>query len=429
MPANAPSGLRRILFQTGQIMGGTLAGQGVSVLSGLVLTRLYGPDDFALLEWFALVLSLGMTAATLRLEQAVMLPESEVKAQALLRAGMWAAAWISVLGAAGGLASLGLWRHDLGLSAAGASAFVLLAVAMTFSSAQAKLWEYWGLRLGKTGTVATSNAIGPWATESVKWLASGTPLAPGGLVWGVSAGTVVRTAYLRRWFGAASHGWWRMPWREWKSAVSAFVDYPTWILMGSLTNRLAQWLHVVLLAAQVDMWVMGMVALSRRMVLQPLTVISQAFAPVFYRHISQISDPHALRWAFWRASAGLFGVSLLVCGVVYSVPEGWVGWVFGTPWEPARGVMRILAPWFLMNFITAGLGGVMHKLRRTKAIFAMDFMHLIFVGLGWWLGSIGGGGHDELDPLRGIVVAKVLYYLLNMAQMAWTVHRAEKHLT
>lgn len=429
MPENAPSGLRRILFQTGQIMGGTLAGQGVSVLSGLVLTRLYGPDDFALLEWFALVLSLGMTAATLRLEQAVMLPESEVKAQALLRAGMWAAAWVSLLGSVVGLATMGLWRSPLGLSSVGAAVFAALAGAMTFSSAQAKLWEYWGLRLGRTGTVAASNAIGPWATESVKWLASGTPIAPGGLVWGVSAGTVVRTAYLRRWFGTVSHGWWRMPWKEWRSAVLAYADYPTWILLGSLTNRLAQWLHVVLLAAQVDLWVLGLVALSRRMVLQPLTVISQAFAPVFYRHISQISDATSLRRAFWRAAAGMGGVACAVSLVVYSVPEGWVGWIFGVDWEPARGVMRILAPWFALNFITAGLGGILHKLRRSKAIFVMDGLHLVFVLVGWWLGSMGAGGPDHLDPLRGIVVAKVLYYLLSLAQMAWTVQRAEKHLT
>ena len=408
-------------------MGGTLAGQLVSVLSGFVLTRLYTPDDFALLEWFALVVSLGMTAATLRLEQAVLLPQSEEVARGLLRAGIWASAGISI-----GLAVLvgliaGGWGASLGLDWGEAWAFALLSGAVAFTSAQGKMWEYWVLRKDSPRTIAISNALGPWFTEGVKWSTAGWGQQVGGLIWGVSVGAGVKTAYLRRAAGKDSTGWWRMTWGEFRKACHGFQDYPTWILLGSLTNRTAQWLHVIVAAATLDPLMVGFVALSRRMVLQPLTIVSQAFAPVFYRHLSQISNPQTLRRAFWRASLGLGTLALLVLLCVAWVPEGTVGWLFGTEWEPALEVTQILAPWFAANFVTAGLGGVMHKLRRSKAIFGMDVLHLAFVFAGWWAGVQWGSANDPLDALRGMVAAKVLYYFLQWGQMAWSVSRAEKY--
>jgi O-antigen/teichoic acid export membrane protein len=426
-PWGKSSELRKLLRPTGQLMGGTLAGQIISVLSGFVLTRLYTPEDFALLEWFALVVSLGMTAATLRLEQALLLPQSDDIARGLLRSGIWSSAWFSLALVVGGGLLVGWWGETLGLQRMEAWAFALLAGAVTFISAQGKMWEYWVLRKDSPRTIAISNAIGPWFSEGVKWSTAGVGAQVGGLIWGVSLGAWVKTAYLRRTAGKDALHWWRMSISSVQHACRGYRDYPTWILLGSLTNRTAQWLHVVVAAATLDPWMVGFVALSRRMVLQPLTIVSQAFAPVFYRHLSQISNPHAIRSAFWRASAGLGALALLVLFCVAWVPEGAVGWLFGADWEPALEVTQILAPWFVANFVTAGLGGVMHKLRRSKAIFGMDVLHLGFVLVGWGAGHYWGSGADSLDALRGMVVAKVLYYALQWTQMAWSVSRAEKY--
>jgi O-antigen/teichoic acid export membrane protein len=416
---------KSLLLHTGQLMGGTLAGQVISVLSGFVLTRLYSPDDFALLEWFSLVLSLGMTAATLRLEQAVLLPQSDEIARGLLKSGIWASAWFSAaLGLIAGITA-GAWRESLGLEIGEAWAFALLAGAITFTSAQGKMWEYWVLREGSTRTIAVSNAIGPWFTETVKWSTAGLGQRVGGLIWGVSLGAWVKTLYLRRSAGDHSRAWWKMSFLAFWTSCRSYRDYPSWILLGSLTNRTAQWLHVILAAATLDPLMVGFVALSRRMVLQPLTIVSQAFAPVFYRHLSQISEPASIRQSFWRASWGLGALALAVLLVVQSVPQGWVGWLFGEEWEPAREVTQVLAPWFAANFVTAGLGGVMHKLRRSRAIFWMDVLHLVFVLVGWKVGW--GSGLDPLDPLRGMVAAKVLYYGVQWGQMAWSVSTAEKY--
>ena len=58
------------------LMGGSVAGQLVSVLAAFALTRLYSPEAFAHLEMFALVTGIGAVLGTGKFEQALMLPKA-----------------------------------------------------------------------------------------------------------------------------------------------------------------------------------------------------------------------------------------------------------------------------------------------------------------------------------------------------------------
>ena len=66
------------------LMGGSVAGQLVSVLAAFALTRLYSPEAFAHLEMFALVTGIGAVLGTGKFEQALMLPKEEGAARSLL---------------------------------------------------------------------------------------------------------------------------------------------------------------------------------------------------------------------------------------------------------------------------------------------------------------------------------------------------------
>ena len=63
-----------------------------------------------------------------------------------------------------------------------------------------------------------------------------------------------------------------------------------------------------------------------------------------------------------------------------------------------------------------GLGSMFNRVRKTKWIAALDAVHLLAVGLGWYLGTLHpewfGGG--EWGALQGIVWAKCGYYVLNL---------------
>ena len=404
------------------LLGGSLVGQSVTIGAAFILTRLYSPEAFAHLELFALVTGIAAVLGTGKYDQALMLPESEADARVLFAAGQRAACitglvvFMLVVPSAGWVSS----RYEL-------EEWVLVAYALPLIcawAAHARLLEYWQHRNKQSRPVALAQSAGPLASEGTK-LAFAVPFSTTGLVWGASIGMALRWCLLRRRLtGLVRDAW---AWHRIKDdpALRLYGDYPTWVMAGSAMNRLAQWLHVLLIGATLGPVLLGMMALARRMVMQPLSLLATAAAPVLFQTSTERRDGAPL----WRLFVGSLGVFTLISTVVWATvilaPDGTTAWLFGDEWYGAMEVVRILTPWFVLNFITAGLGAMFHRVRKPRWITWLDGLHLLAVGVGWFLGTVRphwfGGG--EWGALIGIVWAKCVYYVINLAVLVTAVMR------
>jgi O-antigen/teichoic acid export membrane protein len=414
-----------MLKRMATLLGGSLAGQLVTIAAAFILTRLYSPEAFAHLEMFALVTGIAAVLGTGKYEQALMLPKAESEARVLFVAGQRAvgitvfvvfvlatlsASWVST--------RYGLEHWT----------FVAYALPLFCAfAAHARLMEYWHHRNADAGKVATAQAAGPLASEGVK-LALAGPLSMTGLVWGSAIGIGIRWATMRRGLTDIVRDTWA--WHRVKddTVLADHRDYPTWVLAGSAMNRLAQWLHVLLIGATLGPVLLGMMGLARRMIMQPLSLLATSSAPVLFQGSTEVEDGAPLRALFLRALGAFAVASALVWVVVMLAPGHTTAWLFGAEWFGAMDVVRILTPWFVLNFMTAGLGALFHRVRKPRWITWLDGLHLLAVGLGWYLGTIRpewfGGG--EWGALIGIVWAKCIYYVLNLAVLITAVLRHGK---
>ena len=414
-----------MLKRMATLLGGSLTGQLVTIAAAFILTRLYSPEAFAHLEMFALVTGIAAVLGTGKYEQALMLPKAGTEARVLFAAGQRSAAvtGLVVFTLAVPSASWVASCYELAYWTPIAYALPILCAL----AAHARLLEYWHHRKADAGKVAAAQATGPLASEGVK-LALATPLATTGLVWGASLGMAVRWGMLRRGLSELVREVWA--WHRYKDdpVLDQYRDYPTWVLAGSAMNRLAQWLHVLLIGATLGPVLLGMMGLARRMVMQPLSLLATSSAPVLFQGSTEVEDGAPLRALFLRALGAFAGASFLVWTAVMLAPDGTTAWLFGAEWYDAMEVVRILTPWFVLNFMTAGLGALFHRVRKPRWITWLDGLHLLAVGLGWYLGTVRpewfGGG--EWGALVGIVWAKCGYYVLNLAVLVTAVMRHGK---
>ena len=65
------------------LLSGNIIGQLISILASILLTRLYSPNDFAVLAYFLTITGIISVIAGGRYELAIMLPKENVKANAL----------------------------------------------------------------------------------------------------------------------------------------------------------------------------------------------------------------------------------------------------------------------------------------------------------------------------------------------------------
>ena len=414
-----------MLKRMATLLGGSLAGQLVTIAAAFILTRLYSPEAFAHLEMFALATGLAAVLGTGKYEQALMLPKVDADARVLFAAGQRAVGiTVFVVFVLAVLTAPWVARaYEL-------EQWTVIAYALPLFcafAAHARLLEYWHHRNAVAGKVATAQAAGPLASEGVK-LAMAGPLSMTGLVWGSAIGIGVRWATMRRGLTDIVRDTWAWHRVTDDTVLNAHRDYPTWVLAGSAMNRLAQRLHVLLIGATLGPVLLGMMGLARRMVMQPLSLLATSSAPVLFQGSTEVEDGAPLRALFLRALGAFVSASALVWSAVMLAPDNTTAWLFGEAWYGAMDVVRILTPWFVLNFMTAGLGALFHRVRKPRWITWLDGLHLLAVGLGWALGTVypewfGGG---EWGALMGIVWAKCGYYVLNLAVLITAVMRHGK---
>lgn len=425
MPLMASFAFFRRVFT---LFSGSLLGQLVGFFSAFLLTRLFGPEDFAELEWFALILSLGLTLGTGRYERAFLLPKSDMDALFLVRRSFQWGHWTTAI-AALGVIFFSFWTISQGGSAQwwwGLIPFGLwLAVAGT-------ILEFWSYRkkgaLHVAGSKVSSSLVGEGAKLAAGWIS-----LRAGLVLGVVLGHVARLIHLARGNGEA----WRQRRKPNDQCIAPdrincvledYKEYPTWIMAGALMNRGSQWIHVALLAWVAGPATVGIVGLTRRIVQQPMGVFAQSFAPVFYQHLTEKHEEVALRQAIYKGGAALLGLSALATIFVLALPEDALVWAFGAGWEDVLPMLQLLIPWYALGFVTSGLANVLHRLRLPKLVTFLDGFHLLLVLLGWglaegqWL-EAPHGIRPEWRGLWGIVLAKVTYHLLYLVLLFVVLHR------
>lgn len=423
-PASGSLGfLSRVLT----LFSGSLLGQIVGFFSAFLLTRWFGPEDFAELEWFALILSVGMTLGTGRYERAFMLPKSDSDALVLVRRSFQWGHWTALALAIGVIVC---W---FGSTFRGETVhwwWALIPVGLWLAAAGTIL-EFWSHRQKNAAIVAGSKVSAALAGEGGK-LAMGCISVPSGLIFGVVLGHVSRLVHLasgnvQAW-KQRRPGWSEPDVQLQQAILREYKEYPTWIMAGAMMNRISQWVHVVLLAWVAGPATIGVMGLTRRIVQQPLGTLAQAFAPVFYQHLTEKSDGVVLRLTIFKGSLALGGLAALAVGVVLTLPNGALVWAFGEGWEDALPMLKLLIPWYALGFVTSGMANVLHRLRLPKLVTFLDGFHLLLVLLGWGLAQ--GSWLDAPDHIRpewrglwGIVLAKMTYHLLYLVLIFVVLHQ------
>jgi O-antigen/teichoic acid export membrane protein len=326
------------------LAGGTALGQFLSVLITPVLTRLYPVKDFGYFQIYLSFMTFASLAVTLRLEQAIVLPEQEADAANLVAATLCTVGLMTVIfGAAGSLvAHYGLlpasvealrpylWLVAIGLCGAG--------LYQTFS--------FWALRQKAykqiAGTKLTQVTCQLVTQAAVGFLHSGPVGLLLGDVFGRSAGSsgLARMLWLRSGSAIRSVNWRAM----WGMAVR-YRRFPLVSTGSSLINAAGYVLPVLLIAQLYDAKVLGWFALGERILGAPVILIGQAVSQVYSVEASALctSNPQGMYALFLKSAKRLALLGIVPLVVFILVAPVLFEFVFGHPWREAGVYARRLA--------------------------------------------------------------------------------------
>lgn len=388
---------------------GTLAGRAIALAALPLLTRLYGPEDFALLAVYLSLVSTIAVAACLRLEIAIPLAETETDAAGLL--ALSGLVLTGVVLATAVPALVAPYRIAALLGSPGIASYLwLVPLGIVFAGSYSAL-QYWATRARRFGDIARTR-VSQTITGVGTMLALGwAGVTPFGLLLGNmlnigAGGTLLATGAWRhdravlRLVSLATLG----------DVFRRYCRYPMFSTPEALFNIAGLQIPVLLIAAYAGAEA-GFLLLAMQIMTAPMTLLGKSISQVYMSRAPE--EMRAGRLAPFTLSIMkrlvIVGTGPLV--LIAAVSPIVFPWVFGAEWARAGEIVTWLMPWMVLQFIASPGSIVMFVVGRQRAMLALTTAGFIL--------RVGGVGIALMvapeGAIRGLVIGSVCYYALVLA--------------
>jgi O-antigen/teichoic acid export membrane protein len=407
-----------------EIVLGTVVGQGLLVAVSPLLSRLYTPGDFAVLQIFTGVVATGAVLASLRLELAIPLAKDAHETRAVLRAGLLGTVVVAVLIWVVGVATAGLWAtSDTWATLADLWWLVPVTVAAiaVFQLVSAVL-----VRAERYRDLAGRNAAQGIGTTLTQLGLGALDMRPLGLLLGMSLGRLAGLGFVARRSLIEPEERPRRPVsvRDVGAALSRFRRFPLVTTWTALLNNIGQYAPYLVFALAFGPDPTGWLAFTTRLLALPVTVVGQAVAQVFLGRgaTARRENSGRLPQLTWLAVRRL---ALLGAGpvVVLAAFGPWLfTWVFGAQWERAGTYAQVLAVAFLLQFAASPVANVFNLVGRQGVALVWEAVRLVVVVIAplvvAWMGGSDVAGVAAYAGALGFSYAGVLVLV------GWVLRRA-----
>ena len=422
----APPTTNRSSFFTSvlKLVSGTTLAQAITILTAPIISRLFAPEAFGVLNVFTSLVTIITVVICLRYEFAIVLPESDEDAANLVGLCGLIALGISALAA---LALLILGRPLVNLlKAPSLYAFLWLIPIGLLIQGFFQALNYWNTRTKHFGRLSIARVSASLTTSALPMLlASIGHATAASLVFSYVAGTFIYAcvlgAQVLRESGALFY---RVIQRSRMLAnLKRYRKFPLVDSWGSFINNLSWQLPSLMLLYFFSETVVGYYSLSNRLILLPMTLIGSSLAQVFYQRTAELrSNPENLSKSVELVFRRLAAIGLFPALVLGIAGPQLFGFVFGANWMEAGRYAQILSPWMFILFISSPLSSLFATLERQELALIVNS---IILGTRFAALVIGGLTHNIYLTLTiwsgtGVLVyGGLALWLLKLTQVPW----------
>jgi O-antigen/teichoic acid export membrane protein len=387
------------------LASGTIISQIILTLSSPVLTRLYKPEDFGVLSVYISIISMVNTVVSLRYEFAIPLPESDEVGANLMFLAFWImVAFCSLFGI--GLFQWGtqlvIWTKTPILQS-----YLWLIPIGLFMMGFYQILNYWAIRkkaFSRISRTKLSQSIGQVMIQVSFGIMR---LGPLGLLIGQIVGSFAGS-------GTLMYLAWQLDQQNiqkvslkgmWEAA-KRYRRFPLIASYSGLLNSAGLQIPSLILASIYGSKVVGLFALSQRVIAVPMTLIGTSVSQVYVGEAATLarSDPKAWKKLYKKTVRQLFLIGLIPT-IVLGAGGAWIfSLFFGKAWYEAGVYTQIMALMFLAQFVTTPISMTFSISERQDLALAWNLGRLIMV--------IGGLVLAEYLNMKPIMT--IGFYSINM---------------
>lgn len=340
------------------LVSGTVIGQAIPIVFLPVITRIYGPEEFAGLVVFIAISSVFGVISNLRLQLAIVQPNEDREANILLICSIIVGLWLSLL--VGSCFYFLKWISD-GLVAGYTTKFFvefLMFTILALSVQQAT--TYWLLRKDKI-TIITISKVIQGIVSVCGYIFLGLIEASSiNLIFGYFLGISATALYLSFQVMTATEVYLYFTKYEISSVMRKFKLFPLISAPGALLNSLSTQMPVYAFARFQEVASAGAFGLATRILSTPSSFVSASVSQVMLKESVDRSKKNLEFHVF----VSLVFLLLLICYLPLAIIISFAGieifeYVFGPEWSEAGRMSEILVWALLLRFAVSPISVIL----------------------------------------------------------------------
>ena len=378
--------MNRIVKDSAKLLSANIVAQAIGLLVYPVLTRLYSPDDFGLLNLFTSIAGIAVLFATAEFQYAIVLPKENKKASALT------ALSLTILLAVTVIIALTVPFSKLIAAAFKAPDFTKIYWLLPFFVLLTGLWNilnYSYLRnqqytrlSGYQISQSILSALGKWGFGFAGKTTIGLPLATVLAQFG-SLGVSVALAWKK-----LRANWEKVLWSDCRAVAVEYRNFPMFNLPRSLVNSLGQALPIWFLTPCFGLEKVGQLSLALLAAFVPLNIVARACYQVLFQRVSEeVQQQQPINQLLRRFMFVTTAILFVGMAIVYFFVPQLVTILFGAEWIESASIIRCMYPYLLLMPICGSICFLADVFAKQKIAMWLETGYVAAMAITLWLGT------------------------------------------
>lgn len=363
-------------------MAGTTLAQALPIAISPILTRLYSPDDFGVFAQYLALVMLISILATGRYEMAIMLEREDEDALNIVSLVFIVSVIVSIIALV-----LVIFLKEEICQLLGNQLIANWLIFVPLSALLMGTYQclnYWCNRQRMYRRLAGTRLLQSVGGATGQLGGGIAGVGQTGLVLGSILGqTIAVISLIHAAIKSASVYLHALSITKLKTLALKYKKFPLYQVPSTFIEAMSSQLPVIMLGSFYGPEIVGLFAMSQRVVRTPIMMIGGSVADVFRQRASKkYSEKEDVRPEFIRTLKWLTAVSIPLGVLFFFIAPDLFSIIFGANWRIAGEYARILTPLFLLSFIVSPLSVMFMIAEKQEYDLIIQVLLVTFSALG-----------------------------------------------
>ena len=404
-----------------KLLSANVVAQVIGLIVYPILTRIYSPEDFGLLNLFLSISGVLVILSTAEYYNAIVLPKKDKEGVEVFYL------CVCILLFVVGFTTLSVLFSDeiarLFNTPALANYYWLMPILVLVLGGW-NILNYWYVRCARYSSISRYQLSQSTFSAVTKIGFGHFGILQGGMIYSiVIAPTIALIISLLTSFRQKVMSCWTRPsWNDIKFVANRYHKFPLYSLPRSFVNMVAGQLPVLLLTPLFGAQYVGWWSMALLLGFMPISMITKSIYQVLYQYTTdRVNNNQPIGVYFRRFTISVLVIGVPLFGILYWLLPDLTLLFLGEGWDETGVYLRWMLPWLLSSVLTASTGFLADIFFKQQIGFAFEMLTAILRVIGVLLGVW------QDDFTLSIVCYAVGSAIAVIAQYVWLVSLVNRY--